>query len=124
MNRSRSLLSALVLALTLVLAASATGHAPGATATKRRSCGTIATTSIYMRAKVIAIRRVSCRRARQVALAYDRDQRQLGRWRCGLAHSDLPRLFSCGAGPPSTGDLRKRRYALEAVGSGGRKPGY
>lgn len=73
---------------------------------------------------MIAIRRVSCRRARQVAYAYDRRQRQIGRWRCGLAHSDSPRLFSCGAGAPSSGDLRERRYALEAIGSGGRKPQY
>ncbi len=124
MNASRLLFLSVALGLTLALAGSSAAQGPDATASKRRSCGTITTTSIYQRAKVIAIRRVSCRRARQVALAYDRDQRLLGRWRCGLAHSDLPRLFSCGAGPPSVGDLRERRYALEAVGSGGRKPGY
>lgn len=124
MVTGRLLTLALAAALTLALTATATAQPPTATEAKRRSCGTISTTSIYKRAKVIAIRRVSCRRARQVAFAYDKRQSQIGRWRCGLAHGDRPRLFSCGAGSPSSGDLRKRRYALEAVGSGGRKARY
>ena len=110
--------------LTLVLAGPVQADSPSGEAAARRSCGTIPTTSIYRSATVIAIRRVSCRRAREVAYAYDRRQRTLGRWRCGLAHDDSPRLLSCGAGPPRTGDLRKRRYALEAIGSGGRKSGF
>jgi hypothetical protein len=124
MVTGRLLALALAAVLAPALTATAVAQPPTATEAKRRSCGTISTTSIYKRAKVIAIRRVSCRRARQVAYAYDRRQRHIGRWRCGLAHSDLPRLFSCGAGPPRSGDLRKRRYALEAVGSGGRKAQY
>ncbi|MDQ4048547.1 MAG: hypothetical protein M3131_04075 [Actinomycetota bacterium] len=122
-SASRILLAAAMLLLALLPADPVQAGSPSATAAERRSCGTIPTTSIYRRARVIAIRRVSCRRARQVAYAYDRHQRFLGRWRCGLAHGDRPRLFSCGAGPPRTGDLRRRRYALEAVGSGGRKSG-
>lgn len=121
MANSRAVLLPLGIVLALATAGSAVAGTPSATTSKRRSCGTIPTTSLYKRAEVIAIRRVSCRRARQVAYAYDKRQRTLGSWRCGLAHSDLPRLFSCGAGPPSSGDLRKRRYAFEVIGSGGRR---
>ncbi len=65
---------------------------------------------------MVAIRGVRCRVARRVAKAYDSRGGQRGGWRCGLAHSDRPRLFSCGAGG-GRGDLRKRRRALEAVGT-------
>ena len=59
---------------------------------------------------------VSCRTARRVAKAYDSSGRLLGRWKCGLAHNDRPRLFSCGAGAGS-GDLRRFPRALEAIGT-------
>jgi hypothetical protein len=116
----RLALLACVASLALALVASAVADAPPATTAKRHSCGTYSSTSIYKKAKVIAIRGVSCKRARQVAVAYDRSQRTLGKWRCGLAHDDLPRLFSCGAGK-SSGDLRKWPHALEAVGTGARR---
>lgn len=98
-----------------LLAPSAAAAEDG-TASQRRSCGTIPSTSIYTYARVVAIRGVRCRIARRVAKAYDERGRMLGSWRCGLAHNDLPRLFSCGAGGGS-GDLRKRRRALEAIGT-------
>ena len=74
------------------------GLRPTATSAARRSCGVISSTSVYRYARVIAIRRVSCRTARRVAKAYDSSGRTLGSWKCGLAHNDRPRLFSCGAG--------------------------
>lgn len=121
MNSRRLTLAVTVLALTGAMLAPPAIAAPGeeAGASKRRSCGLITSTSIYKFARVIAIRGVSCRTARRVAKAYDNRGRTLGRWRCGLAHSDRPRLFSCGAGA-GRGDLRKRPRALEAIGTNSR----
>lgn len=107
----------LVAALLVPSAGAAARSEEEATAAGRRSCGLIESTSIYRYARVIAIRGVRCRVARRVAKAYDSRGRMLGRWRCGLAHDDLPRLFSCGAGKKRRGDLRKRRRALEAIGT-------
>jgi len=84
-------------------------------AAARRSCGTISSTSVYPYARVVAIRRVSCRTARRVAKRYDRSGAQSRGWRCSLAHGDRPRLFSCGSGA-GRGDLRGFRRALEAIG--------
>lgn len=83
---------------------------------KRRSCGTITSTSVYPFARVVAIRGVRCRHARRVARVYDHEGRSPGRWRCVLAHADRPRLFSCGY-PPTRGDIRRARHALEAIGT-------
>ena len=118
MNPRRLALLATVLALAGAVLAPPVGAGAGeeATAAKRRSCGLITSTSIYRYARVVAIRGVRCRVARRVAKGYDNRGRQLGGWRCGLAHGDRPRLFSCGAGP-GRGDPRKRRRALEAVGT-------
>lgn len=80
-------------------------------------CGTFSSTSIYPTAKVIALRGVKCSRALQLAVAFDRKGKQLDSWRCGLAHGDLPALFSCGKGGKK-GDLRKRPHALLAKGVG------
>ena len=85
-------------------------------ASARRSCGTISSTSVYPRARVVAIRGVSCATARRVARSFDNGGRAPSPWRCGLAHSDRPRLFSCGY-PARGGDLRRSRHALEAVGT-------
>jgi hypothetical protein len=111
-------LTVLVALLALIAVAPPAQAAGGddAGASKRRSCGTISSTSVYSYARVVAIRRVSCRTARRVAKAYDASGRMLGSWRCALAHSDRPRLFSCGAGG-SRGNLRKFPRALEAVGT-------
>jgi endonuclease YncB( thermonuclease family) len=87
-----------------------------ALAAKRRSCGTITSMSVYPFARVVAIRGVRCRRARRVARIYDHEGRSPGRWRCFLAHSDRPRLFSCGY-PPTRGDIRRARHAFEAIGT-------
>jgi hypothetical protein len=83
----------------------------------RKACGKIASTSIYDKAKVIAIRGVGCAKARKVARRYDQESKQTGRWQCFLAHDDLPRLFSCGRGGES-GDVRKWPHALVAKGVG------
>jgi len=100
----------------MALAPAAQGGSDDAGASARRSCGTVSSTSVYRYARVIAIRRVSCRTARRVAKSYDASGRMLGHWRCGLAHNDRPRLFSCGSGA-SRGDLRKFPRALEAIGT-------
>ena len=83
----------------------------------RKRCGTISSTSVYEKAKVIAIRGVSCSKARKVARRYDHQSKQTGRWQCFLAHGDLPRLFSCGRGGDS-GDVRDWPHALVAKGVG------
>jgi hypothetical protein len=120
MRNGRLGLTAVAVALAaLALSQIALAATPTATPAKRHSCGTFTSTSIYRKARVIAIRGVSCKRARQVAKAFDIQQRMLGSWHCGLAHDDGARLFSCGAGK-GTGDLRKLPHALEAVGTGGR----
>jgi endonuclease YncB( thermonuclease family) len=94
-------------------------HRPAKTSTdaaRRRSCGTIRSTSVYPFARVVAIRGVRCRRARRVARMYDHRGRSPGRWRCFLAHADRPRLFACGY-PPTRGDIRLARHAFEAIGT-------
>jgi hypothetical protein len=98
-------------------------HRPATTsagAARRRSCGAITSTSVYPFARVVAIRGVRCRRARRVARIYDHEGRSPGRWRCFLAHGDRPRLFTCGY-PPTRGDIRRARHALEAIGTHRRK---
>lgn len=115
LRRGLAVLVAL-LALPAVSPAAQAGSNGDAGASQRRSCGTISSTSLYRYARVVAIRRVSCPTARRVAKAYDSRGRILGSWRCGLAHDDRPRLFSCGSGG-SRGDLRKFPRALEAVGT-------
>jgi hypothetical protein len=88
-----------------------------ADALARKRCGKISSTSTYEQAKVIAIRGVGCSKARRIARRYDHDGKQTGRWRCSLAHDDLPRLFSCGRGGES-GDVRDWPHALVAKGVG------
>jgi len=119
MSLHRLTLTAVVLAAAAMLAPSSLATSGGeSTTATRRSCGLVSSASIYRYARVIAIRRVSCRTARRVAKAYDSQGRQLGGWQCGLAR-DRPRLFSCGAGR-GRGDLRKRARALEAIGTNSR----
>jgi hypothetical protein len=99
--------------LVAVVAVSASASAD--TAGRRHGCGTISSTSIYARAKVIALRGVGCRKARNVAKRFDHTgDLAIGHWRCALAHSDLPNLFSCGW--PATGNLRQAEHALLARG--------
>jgi hypothetical protein len=99
----------------------AAGLAPAATAgdghepLRARDCGTYASTSIYDRAKVVAIRGVGCKKAKKVARRYDRKQAFTGPWRCALGH-DSRVLFSCGH--PQGGNLRDADHALKAVGLG------
>lgn len=78
---------------------------------KRDRCGTIDSTSIYSKARVIALRGVGCHKARRVAKRFDHTgDLTIGRWRCAYAHSDLPNLFSCGW--PADGNLRQADHAL------------
>lgn len=82
---------------------------------RAKGCGTYESTSLYSRAKVIALRGVGCRKARRIAKRFDRTgDLTIGHWRCALAHSDLPNLFSCGW--PANGDLRQSDHALLARG--------
>jgi hypothetical protein len=110
----RRLAALTALAAAFGLHAAAAGADPGAQAA-RKSCGTISSTSTYERARVVVLRRVSCRRARRVARRYDHEGTTRGRWRCGLAHGDGRRLFSCGY-PAEPGDIRDWRHALVAIG--------
>jgi hypothetical protein len=105
-------------ALMLMLCAVATAGEIRAASSK--SCaGTYRSTSVYSKARVIAIRGVGCREAKRVARRFDHGM-STGRWRCGLAHGGGRRLFSCGH-PPQSGDIRDWRYALEARGVGPRR---
>jgi hypothetical protein len=123
----RTTVTRLAVILFAVLAAISVFPSPGggspSVATQPRStdCGTYPSTSIYATGRVIAIRRVSCDRALAVAQAFDRSGKQLGRWRCGLSHADLPSLFSCGKGG-KRGNLRRWPHALRAVGVGMPQP--
>jgi hypothetical protein len=112
MRRRAPIIPILACALGLALAA---GAASATSGSAKRSCGTISSTSTYPRAEVIKIRGVSCGKARKVARRFDHEGKELGSWKCGLAHSDPPRIFSCGRGP-GHGDLRDRPHALEARG--------
>jgi hypothetical protein len=114
-RRAALLLQVGVLGLLLAFVLSAATQADGA-ASARRSCGTIVSTSEYPYARVVAIRRVTCRTARRVAKRYDSRGTAPRGWRCALAHNDPPRLFSCGT-RGETRDLRLRPRALEAIGT-------
>ena len=106
-----------LLAAALALPAAAQGEGGDAGASARRSCGTITSTSIYPYARVVIIRgRMTCRGARRLAKRYDTYGTTSRGWYCDLAHSDRPRLFSCGSGGRS-GDLRNWPRALEAIGT-------
>jgi hypothetical protein len=80
-------------------------------------CGTFASSSIYPLARVTALRGVGCARALDVAKAYDKAGKQVGKWRCALAHGGGTDLFSCGKGG-RRGNLRKWPHALVAKGEG------
>jgi hypothetical protein len=80
-------------------------------------CGTFPSSSIYPTARVTALRGVGCVRALEVAKAYDKGGKQLGSWRCALAHGGGTDLFSCGKGG-KRGNLRKWPHALLAKGEG------
>jgi hypothetical protein len=112
--RALSTAVVLVAALGASIPAALANH--DADASKRRSCGTIKSTSAYPYARVVAIRGVRCRTAREIAKAYDARGRVARGWRCALAHGDRPRLFSCGSGA-KRGDLRRWPRALEAIGT-------
>lgn len=72
--------------------------------------------SLYRHGRVYAIRGVSCATAIRVARAYDNSGRAPSPWRCGLAHNDLPRLFSCGYPAGRGGGLQTAPHAFEALG--------
>ena len=111
MRRCALLSLGLLLALAMAAATQTDAGASG-----RRSCGTIESTSVYPYARVVAIRNLTCRKARRVAKRYDSRGTAPPNWRCALAHNDRPRLFSCGSGG-TRGDLRRWPRALEAIGT-------
>ena len=92
------------------------GAAPAAA---KQGCGTIKSASIYPKAKIVAIRGVSCQEAIRVARAYDHKGKQLGSWKCALGHGGRG-IFSCGRGANS-GSIQDFPHALQAKGVG--KPG-
>lgn len=101
-----------------LLAAASPGSADGPTARKAATdCGTYPSSSIYPTARVVVLRRVKCTVAREIAIAYDQAGKQPGKWRCALAHDDLPVLFSCGKGG-KRGNIRKFPHAFLAKGVG------
>jgi hypothetical protein len=108
--------AALSLALLGAATAGAPADGPGAEP-RAKGCGTYASTSIYDRANVIAIRGVGCSKAKRVARRYDRKGKATGPWRCALAHGGGRALFSCGH-PATGGDLRDAEHALKAKGIG------
>ena len=113
---SRISIALVTVVLVLVACTPASGGTATANAARTKACGTYASTSIYKRARVYAIRGVGCSDARSVARRYDHGK-GTGRWRCFLAHGSGRRLFSCGY-PPRGGDIRKSRHALEVRGVG------
>jgi hypothetical protein len=99
----------------LLATALAAPASPNQTFAQAGGCGKIESTSIYAKAKVIALRGVGCRKARHVAKRFDHSgDLTIGRWRCAYAHNDLPNLFSCGW--PADGNLRQADHALLARG--------
>jgi hypothetical protein len=80
-------------------------------------CGTYPSASIYPIGRVTALRGVGCSRALEIARAYDKTGKQLGKWRCALAHGGGTALFSCGKGG-QIGNLRKWPHALLSKGEG------
>jgi hypothetical protein len=107
-------------AITLAVLAAGTSGAPadgGRAEARAKGCGTYASTSIYDRAKVVAIRGVGCDKAKKVARRYDQKAKQTGPWRCALSHGGGRALFSCGH-PATGGDLRDADHALKAKGVG------
>jgi len=111
----RRLIAVTLALVALPLLLPATGSSDAGVHAARKSCGTIASTSTYDRARVVVLRRVKCKRARRVARRYDRTGTTAAPWQCGLAHGDGRRLFSCGW-PEQPGDIRDRRHALVAIG--------
>jgi hypothetical protein len=78
----------------LIFAMAALGVVP-ALAGASESCGKYRSTSVYDKAKVIAVEGVGCKEARRVAKRFDQDSDELAGWNCSLAHGDKRRLFSC-----------------------------
>jgi hypothetical protein len=90
------------------------GALPG-TAEARTNCGKINSTSTYEKARITAIRGVSCDKAREIARRFDHKGKTTGKWECFLAHGGGTRLFSCGKGDDQ-GDVRDWPHALTAKG--------
>lgn len=74
--------------------------------------------SIYRYGRVYVVRGTSCATAVRVARSYDNLSLAPSPWRCGLAHMDLPRLFSCGYPPRSP--LTASAHAFYVLGVGRR----
>jgi hypothetical protein len=106
---------AVVLALAVAAIMAPTAAPVSGQTLAREACGQYNSDSIYSKGKVIALRGVGCRKARNIAKHFDHTgDVAIGRWRCAYAHSDLPNLFSCGW--PANGNLRDAAHALLARG--------
>ena len=102
----------------VVLAASGAQASPGdggRVPAKAKDCGTYDSTSIYDRAKVVAIRGVGCKKAEEGRPPLRPEGEGDRPRRCALGH-DTRVLFSCGH--PQGGNLRDADHALKAVGLG------
>jgi len=109
----KKLIGTMLVATALAGLLTLAGAAPAAA---KQDCGTIKSASIYPRAKIVAIRGVSCEKAVKVARAYDHTGRQPGKWKCALGHGGRG-LFSCGYGA-SSGSIQDFPHALQAKGVG------
>ena len=119
MRTPRLALAVAVIACLAFAPASASAGAPPATAAKTTCKTTYSSTSIYKRAKVVVLRGVSCKRALEIAKAFDKSSRTAKGWRCGLAHNARTRLFSCGSGQRS-GSRSNAKRAFVVYGTGRR----
>jgi hypothetical protein len=107
-----------LLALALLAAVAATSATPPAEA-KARWCGKWTLQSAPVKVRVRVLRGTTCKRAKVVAKRYDAFK-DTPPWNCALGHNgDTYKghlvMFSCGAGAPSSGDLRNRRHAFLLV---------
>ncbi|MDX6690364.1 MAG: hypothetical protein QOG15_1821 [Solirubrobacteraceae bacterium] len=109
---------AALLALALLAALAATNAAPVAQA-KARWCGTWTLASAPVKVRIRVLRGTTCKRAKVVARRYDAFK-DTPPWNCALAHDNAMYkghlvLYSCGAGSPTSGDLRTRKHAFLVV---------
>lgn len=109
---------AVALAAALLTAVAATNATPSAQA-KARWCSTWTLQSAPVKVRIRVLRGTTCKRAKVVARRYDKFV-DTPPWVCALAHDNAKYrghlvLYSCGAGSPGAGDLRKRRHAFLVV---------
>jgi hypothetical protein len=111
----RTAFASAVLALALIAPVASAPAAPVHGSTKHlKNCGTINFSG--RTTKILVIRRTSCKTAKRVARSYAKFKTPKG-WACALSHGNARYRghrygFSCGSGPPASGDIKKRRHAF------------